>query len=419
MDNWAMEDSSPETETETETRRRVLGILAATQVLGGVGVATGITVGALSAQSLSGSDAVAGFAQPIAVLGAAVFAVPISALAARMGRGPSLAGAYALGALGAGLAALAVGLENWLALLSGLFLFGSGTTAILAARFAAADAARPETRARDLSLVVWAITIGSVAGPNIASPAQQAASWGGLPLDTGPFLLSALAFTVAAFGVLLGLGKTVRLPASRSAVVTRSGHRVLAWREIRGSGRARLALTVMVVGQAVMIGVMSMTPVHMGHHDTSLGAIGLAMSVHIAGMYALSPVVGLLADRYGRVAVLGLGSGLLLAAAGIVTGASGHDVVRLSIGLALLGVGWSCGLVAGSTLLTESVSPASRPFVQGMSDMAMNAGGAIGGFVAGWLMAAWGYSGLGLGTALVTVTLLVIVVIAGIRRPAR
>nr|BFF00342.1 hypothetical protein GCM10020241_20170 [Streptoalloteichus tenebrarius] len=170
-----------------------------------------------------------------------------------------------------------------------------------------------------------------------------------------------------------------------------------------------------VVCQTTMVGLMSMTPVHMGHAGSSLRVVGVVISLHIAGMYAASPVFGWLADRIGRVPVLALGAALVVGAAGIAGTAAAHDAPRLTVGLVMLGLGWSAGLVAGSALLTESVPLARRPAVQGLSDLAMNVGGAVGGLVAGVLVTAASYAVLGLVVGFVALPLLVICVISAIR----
>lgn len=392
-------------ECAVKTRKRTLRVLVAAQVLGGAGVATGIVVGAIGVRALSGSDTLAGLAQPAAVLGAALFAVPVGALAARAGRRVSLAVGHGIGTLGALVCAVGVAIGSWPGLLVGLVMFGGGSTAILAARFAAADAAPEERRARDLSLVVWATTVGSVLGPNLAEPGRRLAAALGLDPLTGPFLVSALAYTLAAVTVLVRLPGSTR--AQRRAPLRLSD----AWRTLRSSRPAVVALTALVLGQAIMFGVMSMTPVHMSHSTVPLASIGLVMSVHIAGMYALSPLAGWLADRRGRAFTLVTGA-VILAVSGLVTaGASGHELLPLSIGLALLGIGWCCGLVAGSSLLSESVPDESRPVVQGFSDLVMNLGGALGGALSGTVVAGWGYRGLGLTAAVVSVVLGVVVLL--------
>ena len=141
-------------------QRRTVAVLAASQVLGGVGVATGISVSSLIASELSGSDAIAGLAQTTAVVGAAIVALPLARLAEQHGRRRSLTTGYVVAFLGAGIAGTATLLQTWPLLLVGMLLFGAGSATGLASRFTATDLARPERRATDLSVVIWATTIG-------------------------------------------------------------------------------------------------------------------------------------------------------------------------------------------------------------------------------------------------------------------
>jgi MFS family permease len=156
-----------------------------------------------------------------------------------------------------------------------------------------------------------------------------------------------------------------------------------------------------------------MTPIHMRHVSVSLVVVGLVISVHIAGMYAFSPLVGWGVDRFGRVQVILLGAGLLLLATLIAGSAPADDARRLGLGLFLLGLGWSCTLVAGSTLLTESVPEVARPAVQGTADLMMNGAGAVGGALAGVVIALSSY-----GVLNVFAAGLVLVLVAGTAHPA-
>jgi MFS family permease len=158
----------------------------------------------------------------------------------------------------------------------------------------------------------------------------------------------------------------------------------------------RLGLTAVVVSHAVMVGVMVMTPVHMGHaggpEGTTLRLIGLVISVHVAGMYLFSPLVGQLADRAGRTTTVVLGGTLLLVAAALAGTARPGAAVQLGIALFLLGLGWSCGLIAGSTLVTDSVAAEMRPTAQGGTDLLMGLGAAVAGAAGGPLLAAGGFA---------------------------
>ena len=390
-------------------QRRTLQTLFASQVLGGVGVASGIAAGGLLAEQVSGSTTLAGFAPTSSVLGAALVALPLARLMARRGRRPGLVAGYLLGALGAAVTIVGASVASYPLLLLGLAAFGGATAAGLQARFAATDLAEPTRRGRSLSIVVWATTLGIVLGPNLMEPGAWVADRMGMPRLAGPFV-----FAVAAFGLALGLLQ-VRLrpdplrlgPAGPDEGIAPERPTLASTlRLIRAIPTAVLGLSAVAVGHTVMVAVMVMTPVHMYHGGATLRVIGLVISGHVAGMYALSPVMGWLVDRTGRVPVVVLGVGVLgtaLALAG--TAPSGHST-GLAVGLVLLGVGWSACLVAGSTLLTEAVPAADHPRVQGASDLVMGLCGAVGGAVSGVVVGTLGFGWLALGAAPLLVALL-------------
>ncbi|MEU4802484.1 MFS transporter [Actinosynnema sp. NPDC023587] len=407
-------------------QRRVLRVLGVTQVLGAAGVTIGLAFSTLIAAALSGSDAVGGLAQTAAVLGAALFALPTARLATRRGRRPALVLGYGAGAAGAFVAACAVVLGSWQVLVVALVLFGAASSANLAARYAGTDLAHPRRRARSLALVVWAATLGAVAGPNLADPAGQLAARLGLPVGVGPYLAAAVLFGVAALVVLRFL-RPDPLTLARSALPAPSvtpAHCAGGVGDTRGSGAVwralpatgKLALGGIALCHTAMVGLMSMTPVHMDHAGSSLRVVGVVISLHVAAMYAASPVFGWLADRLGRVPVLAIGSALVVAASGVAGMAPSHDAPQLAAGLALLGLGWSAGLVAGSALLTESVPVADRPAAQGLSDLCMNIGGAVGGITAGIVVTAWSYAALGLIVGFTALPLLVACLFTALQR---
>ncbi|MEU8215213.1 MFS transporter [Micromonospora taraxaci] len=402
-------------------QRRTLRLLFTTQIVGGVGVTIGIAVGALLAARIAGT-AVAGVAQSAGVVGAALLAVPVTRIMARHGRRPGLVVAYAVGAVGGVLVVLSA-VTHWIPLLFlGMLLFGGGTAANLQARYTAVDLAEPARRGRQLSLIVWATTIGAVAAPNFAALADRVTTGWGLPPLAGPFAFSSAAFVLAAV-VLLGLLRpdplltARRLAAADTPVVPptdaaataavaeapaaapvtvrapRGAGMRAAWSVVRERPAARLGVAAVAVGHLVMVAVMAMTPVRLGesHADADvLRLVGIVLSLHIAGMYAFSPVVGWLTDRLGRRAVILGGVGLLLAACA-VAGTAGHHTPRLSVGLVLLGLGWSGTMVAGSTLLSESVPAGVRPSVQGFCDLVMGLAGAAAAVVSGFVMQFAGY----------------------------
>ena len=393
-------------------QRRTLRLLFGTNIAGGIGTTIGVTVGGVLAARLGGVK-VSGFASSFAVVGAALLAVPVAKLMSHRGRRPGLAVAYLVGAAGAAAVVLSAAVHQVWLMLFGMLLFGGGSTANLQARYSAVDLADPGRRARQLSLIVWATTIGAVASPNFASSADTFLGQHGAPALTGPFIVSIAVFLVAALLLTVFLRPDPLLTAQELHTSTtdqrpRTSTRE-AWRAIMASPNARLAIGAVATGHMVMVCVMSMTPVHiMGgtHGDADLlRLVGIVLSVHVAGMYAFSPVVGIAADRLGRRAVILAGIGILLAAC-LVAGTAGHATPRLTFGLLLLGLGWSCMVVAGSTLLSESVSSVVRPTAQGLSDLTMGVAAAVSGALAGFVVDLFSYGTLTLVAAIATVPLL-------------
>jgi len=374
-------------------------VLSAAQIVGGVGVAVGLALSSVVVDELSGSTVISGFAGTAIVLGAALLALPTAKAAVRGGRRAGLALAYTAALLGCVISVAAIGIGNWPLLLAGLVLVGGGSAGNLAARYSATDLSPPGHAARHLSLVIWAATIGSVAGPNLAEPADRIGMSAGLVEKAGPFAFAALAFAGALVIVYVGLRPDPLTLARRldgTPPAAKGGTRTIrtAWLILRGNPMARRALVAIAVSHTAMVSIMSMTPVNLHHGGANLDVIGIVISLHIAGMYVMSPVVGWLADKLGRVPVLLLGMALLLASAALAATAD-HRVWQVTVALFLLGLGWSCGLVAGSALVSESVAIEGRTSVQGLSDLLMNVCGATGTIVAGAIVGVLSYSVLG------------------------
>ena len=383
-------------------------MLASAQVLSGVGTSGTVAAGSLLVSSISHSTTLAGLAQTFSVLGAALMALPLARLTQRGGRRLALTSGYIVGSAGAMLAITGGALRLLPVVFIGALLMGAASASSYQARFAAIDLATPSTRARNLSVVVWASTIGAVTGPNLLTPAGSLAHALGLPRLVGPYLLAATTLLLSVVVVRLFLRPDPYLEANRN-VETGAVRQHLPMRTVLGllrtTPRALLGVSAVTLGHLVMVGVMVMTPVHMKQNDMTLTIIGVVISIHILGMFAFSPVVGWLSDRWGRIRVIQLGV-VVLAAAAITAGmATGMAEVQLGCGLFLLGVGWSCTLIAGSTLLSESVGDEARSSTQGTSDLMMNLMGAAGGALAGVIIGLLNYQWL-CGLALVPVALL-------------
>ena len=379
-------------------------MLALVQVIGGVGNGAGLAVGALLVEDVSGSSGWSGMAVVMLTLGAAAFTMPLSSIAARTGRRPALGLGWLIGASGAGVVILGAEVESLPVLLAGLLLFGASTAANLQSRFAAVDRAAPGQVGLALSLVIWSTTVGAVIGPNLTGPGASAADAVGLPDLAGPMLFSAAGFTLAGLltAVLLRPDPLVRAAGSPPAA---RGVRA-ALPHVRG--RAATAILAIAASHAVMVSVMALTPVHMKDHGSSLDIIGLTISLHIAGMFALSPLMGVLSDRWGPDRTILLGQSILLLAT-FVAGTSGESELQITLGLTVLGIGWSASVIAGAAMLTASLDPADRPVVQGFSDLSMNLAGALGGLLAGIVVAISGFGTLNAAAAVLTVPVIALV----------
>jgi MFS family permease len=405
-------DSNDSTPVQ-EVQRRVVRVLAAAQILGGIGVAAGAAVGALLAADLS-MESLSGLSSASSTIGAALIALPVARVMTMHGRRPGLLLAYAIGIFGAIVVVTGSALSLFPLALLGLMLTGGGQTAGLQSRYAATDLSLPETRGRSLATVVWATTVGSVLGPNLAEPMGNLAERVGVPRLAGPYMLTVVVFVIAAAMIAVLLRPdplhVAREHHTRMAGAPPAGaHRKASVSEavalVRSIPPALLGFLAMAIGQAVMVAVMSMTPVHLQHGEASLRIIGFVISGHITGMYIASPLVGIASDRIGRRPVIVAGGAILLASFLIAGTASGHESMQLAIGLFLLGLGWSCTLIAGSTLLTESIPAEERPNVQGTADLLMGIAGASAGLLSGLVVGLGSYALLNILCALLVVPL--------------
>lgn len=375
------------------TSPRSLLALVLGNVLGGVGVASGIAVGSLLIVSLS-STAFAGVGQALSVLGAGVLAVPLAALAARRGRRRALALGYGVAAAGAALVLVAAAIGSLPLLFVALLAFGAAQATGLQARYAASEVSDPARRGTVMSIVVWATTLGSVAGPNLSSPGGALGAGLGIPRLAGPYLFSLAGFLLAGLAITALLARTPPAQGGQARPTHPiSARRSLAWAWAHPV--ARFAVTLIVTAHAAMVGIMSMTPVHLGRLGHGLDVIGLVISLHILGMYALSPVFGLLADRWGpmRTALVGL---ILLGSSAALAFLAPGNLPGTVVSLTVLGLGWSASVISASVLLAGVDSGEVRVPLQGATDALMNYGGAAAALLAGLLLTAAGFGGLAL-----------------------
>ncbi len=397
-------------------QRRVVGVLVAAQVLSGAGLAAGVTVGSLLAQDLLRSTSLAGLPSALGTAGSVLAAFAVGRISQARGRRPGLAAGYLAGAIGsAGVIAGAVTGSPAL-LFVGLFIYGAGTSTNLQARYAGADLATPAHRARAVSTVLVATTLGGVVGPNLAAPTGDLAASLGIPYLAGPFLLAGAAYGLAAAILALWLRPDPLLMARSLASTTTEYAKPSDTtdhpdRRNRSTG-IRVGALIMVLTQLVMVAIMTMTPVHMHDHGHGTAASGVVIAIHLGAMYLPSPLTGWLVDRYNRLAIAAA-SGVTLLAAGIVAASAPDDSIAwLAVALALLGLGWNLGLVTGTAIITDAVPLATRAKTQGMVDLAIAIAGATGGLASGFIVAEVGYPLLAIGGGILALLIVPAVVAA-------
>jgi MFS family permease len=379
-------------------RRHSRNTLIAGVALGSTGHIAAVTVATIVAQDLLGSQVLAGAPGATVVLGAALGAVLLSALMARRGRRAGLVTGYSVGVIGALIATAAVITRSFPLLLFGTVLIGFGNASNQLSRYAASDMVPPERRASAIGLVVWAATIGSVVGPWLVPIASGFAASVGLPPLAGPYLVPVVFVGLAALLSFLMLrpdpydladDSTRADPEAEPAVI-------LPIREILRRPAVAAAIVALVVGQFVMVLIMTMTPLHMTEHGHDLAAVGLVLSGHTMGMFAFSPLSGWLSDRFGRVPTIFLGTATLAVACVMAAAAPPDGGFMLLLAMFLLGLGWSFGFVAGSAMLSENLEIHERTRVQGVADALIWSSAAAASLGSGLIMAVVGYTALGI-----------------------
>lgn len=380
---------------------RSLFIVVLSQIFGGAGLAAGVTVGALLAQEMLETESFAGVPAALFTLGSAATALLVGRLSEHYGRRLGLAAGFLAGGLGALGVILAAVSNSVVLLFISLLIYGAGTATNLQARYAGTDLAKPNQRARAISIAMVSTTLGAVAGPNMVDVTGNFAAAIGVPTLAGPFILAAAAYILAGMVFFIFLrpdpyivAKAV-VKAQQSMGQTQAidgGNRVP---KSRNSGLI-VGATVMILTQIVMIAIMTMTPIHMKHHGHSLGDVGLVIGIHIGFMYFPSLITGVLVDKIGRKA-MSIASGGVLLLAGIVAAVAPPDsILVLIVALSLLGIGWNFGLISGTAIIVDSTDPTTRAKTQGTIDVLIALAGASGGALSGMVVAHSSYAILSL-----------------------
>ena len=387
------------------TRTTLMATLFAAQVCGSTGHSIMLAIGSIMAASITGTNTWSGLPIAVGALGTALASWPLSSLMGRFGRRPGLALGYGLAVVGAVLGMLGVVTRSFALLLVGMALFGIAGTSNLLARYAAADVSPGPQRGRAMGLIVWGSTMGSIIGPNLMSPALRLGALFDLSLEASAFLISVAGYTLAGLLVEIFLRPDPLVLARQLQEVAAAGRpagRARALGEILGDLRVQIALATLTISQFVMISTTSTSPLYLHDQGHTVGIIGVAVSLHLAGMYVASPLSGWLCDRFGRLVMIGAGALVLIAAVLLAGLVPGSDHALIILGLFLNGVGWNFAFVAGSALLTDALSTAERASIQGLADLVMGLMGAFGSAAGGMILGVWGFAILNtVGAALV------------------
>ncbi|AFH63196.1 MFS transporter [Paenibacillus caseinilyticus] len=401
-------------EKQQQLYKRTLLVIVISQLFGGAGLAAGITVGALLAQNMLGTDSATGIPTALFTLGSAGAALLVGRCSQRLGRRTGLALGFLAGGIGAIGVVMSAVLNSILLLFPSLLIYGAGTATNLQARYAGTDLAGSTQRAKAISVAMVSTTFGAVAGPNLVEVMGDFAASIGIPALAGPFILAAAAYLLAGFVLFLFLRPDPFMVAKAISDAQRStGHLPLTETSDLSSINRRGIIAggaVMVLTQFVMIAIMTMTPIHMGHHGHDLKEVGLVIGFHIGAMFLPSLVTGYLVDKIGRSAMAVASAITLLASGGLAAVGPADSMGVLITALALLGLGWNFGLITGTAILMDATSPSTRAKTQGTVDVWIALSGALGGGLSGMVVAHFSYAALSIAGAVLSLVLIPIVI---------
>jgi MFS family permease len=400
-------------EEQQKLYKRTLIIVSISQMFGGAGLAAGITVGALLAQQILGTDAYAGLPAAMFTMGSAVAAFFVGKLSQKYGRRIGLATGFIVGGLGAIGVVLAALTNSIILLLVSLLIYGAGTATNLQARYAGTDLADKKQRATAVSITMVMTTFGAVAGPNLVGVMGEFAHSIGIPNLAGPFILSAAAFILAGLALFVMLRPDPLIIANiierYKQEHTYKGQSVTN-ETLENKRGITVGAIVMILTQIVMVAIMTMTPVHMGHHGYGLSAVGLVIGFHVGAMYLPSLVTGMLIDKIGRT-TMSIAGGVILLAAGVIAAIAPSDsLLLLIVALSLLGLGWNLGLISGTAQIVDSTTPSTRAKTQGKIDVFIALAGASGGAMSGMIVANSSYAALSIAGGVLALLLIPVVI---------
>ena len=395
------------------TSSRLLYTLFITQSLFSASQIAIATLVAIVAVRLSTTESVAGLPSSTQTFSQALFALPMAMLMGRFGRRFGLMLGYAVAMLGGLIGIIAILANLFPLLLVSAAFIGMGRASSEQSRFAAGEIFPEAERARMIGRLVFAGTIGAVVGPVLVAPSGRFMETFGLHPDIGPW---AVAFVLCGLAALLTFFLLRPDPSKLARAIAD-----VEEREQEGTSlqlvrplstllmlpKVQLAILAVLISQTVMVVLMVMTPLHMDHNHQTRDAISLVIAMHTLGMFGLSPLTGYMIDRFGRIQMMLVGAGILIAASLLAPLSSSQYI--LAMALFLLGLGWNFGYVSGSSLLAGTLQGRERARVQGVNDMLVFFAAGLGSLSAGPLFASGGYGAVSMVALLLVLVLIAII----------
>lgn len=357
-----------------QLEKRNVAILVSSQTLFMVASITVMTLSGVVGGQLSDDPGLATLPIAMMMLGTVMSTLPASLYMKRVGRRRGFITGASIGGVVGGLVSFtSIGLESFWMFCAGNLLLGLYQGFAMYYRFAAADVASPAFRSRAISFVMAGGVAAAFLGPWNAS---AAIGWFDIAPSGGPYLVIALLALLA-----IGFLTQLKVPASGEPAPGATSRPMLA---IAGQPGFMVAVLASAVGYAVMVLVMTATPLAMRARGFEMSQVAFIMQWHVLGMFAPSFVTGSLIARFGVQRILVTGT-LLLTGTAVVTNL-GTTLAHFWVALVLLGIGWNFLFVGGSSLLSTLHTEAERGKVQGINDLIVFSLVAVGSLMSGALL---------------------------------
>lgn len=362
--------------------RRTAIILAVSQAIIGSAAPIAISMGGLAGQYLLAADKSLATA-PITGfnVGVAVGALPAAAIIRQLGQRGGFMTGTVITALGGLVATLALFQSSFWLFAFSLAVIGIGGAFVQQFRFAAADNAPPEFKARAISFVLAGGIITAILGPQIVIFTRELFA---PVMFAGSF---AAILPLAAVGAIILSFLRIPAKAAGKTEIAISDARPLS--EIVSRPRFVAALFCAVGSYALMSFVMTGAPLAMVGCGLTTDDATLGISWHVMAMFAPSFFTGSLIHRFGAERIVATGLVLLIGCAAVAL--SGLHLWQFWTALILLGLGWNFAFIGATAMVADSYHPSEKSKVQGFHDFVLFGSVAFASLMSGMIYNAWGW----------------------------